>query len=189
MSSKPSDTPKKMKTGKKPQPRHLSRIGAVQALYQMDLAGADSGDVIDQFAEFRFVRPVDESAAEAEHESDLIGGDIKFFTAIVKGVVERQRDIDPMVDKQLAQGWRLVRVDSILRAILRAGAYELIARKDVPPRVVINEYINVGHAFFSEDEPRVINGVLDALAGQLRGEELGAKPDAPLNVKTAPDAN
>ncbi len=174
MSSQSADKPK-TKTSAKPQPRYLSRIGAVQALYQMDLAGADVGDVINEFAEFRFALGADEAGAEPQPESDLVGGDIEFFTAIVEGVVERQREIDPLVDKQLAEGWRLVRVDSILRAILRAGTYELIARKDVPLRVVINEYINVGHAFFSDDEPRVINGVLDALGGQLRGEELSTK--------------
>ncbi len=171
MSSQPADA-KKTKKSEKPQPRHLSRIGAVQALYQMDLAGADAVDVIEQFAQLRFVQAAD---AELQSDNDLVGGDIKFFAAIVEGVVARQREIDPLVDKQLAEGWRLVRVDSILRAILRAGTYELMDRKDVPPRVVINEYINVGHAFFSEDEPRVINGVLDALCGILRGDELGAK--------------
>jgi N utilization substance protein B len=87
-------------------------------------------------------------------------------------VVRRQRDIDPLVDQQLATGWRLVRVDSILRAILRAGVFELMERPDVPARVIINEYINVAHAFFSEDEPRVVNGVLDRIAHKLRTAEL-----------------
>ena len=161
----------------KPQPRHLSRIGAVQALYQMDLAGTDAGDVIAQFSSFRFSKASGDTTSE-QHEDDLDGGDIKFFKAIVEGVVSHQREIDPIIDQQLAEGWRLVRVDSILRAILRAGAYELMERKDVPVRVVINEYINVGHAFFSEDEPRVINGVLDALAGELRSGDRGPQDDA-----------
>jgi len=163
-------------SNKKPQPRHLSRIGAVQALYQMDLAGADVEEVIAQFAQHRFVASADSLDGGPQHDDDLVGGNIKFFATIVTGVVARQREIDPLVEKQLAEGWRLVRVDSILRAILRAGTYELMDQKDVPPRVIINEYINVGHAFFSEDEPRVINGVLNALGETLRGDELSAKP-------------
>jgi N utilization substance protein B len=98
--------------------------------------------------------------------------DAVFFSDILKGVVRRQRDVDPLIDQQLATGWRLVRVDSILRAILRAGVFELLERPDVPARVTINEYINVAHAFFSEDEPRVVNGVLDRIAHKLRSTEL-----------------
>lgn len=169
---------KTTKKSAEPQPRHLSRIGAVQALYQMDLAGADAGDVIEEFTQFRFCDPREDPGVEPQRDGDLIGGDIAFFAAIVRGVVDHQREIDPLVDKQLAEGWRLQRVDSILRAILRAGTYELLKRKDVPPRVVINEYINVGHVFFSEDETRVINGVLDALSGVLRGEERSSKSSA-----------
>ena len=93
-------------------------------------------------------------------------------------MVRRQRDLDPLTDEQLAQGWRLVRVDSILRAILRAGVFELIDRRDVPARVVINEYIEVAHAFFSGEEPKVVNGILDRLARKLRPAEFEHKePD------------
>src|SRR5690606_15899936 len=79
-----------------------------------------------------------------------------------------QRDIDPLIDQQLALNWRLKRVDSTLRAILRSGTFELIERQDVPYRVVINEYIDVAHAFFDDDEPKVVNGVLDRPARRLR---------------------
>lgn len=173
--STPSTGQSKKTPADKRQPRYLSRVGAVQALYQMDIASADVGDVIEQFTAFRFGHTPQDQSAESQPDEDLTGGDIAFFTSIVEGVVVRQRDIDPLIDKQLTEGWRLVRVDSILRAILRAGTFELMARPDVPPRVVINEYINVGHAFFSEDEPRVINGVLDALAAQLRRGEISAR--------------
>ena len=91
---------------------------------------------------------------------------------MLKGVVRRQREIDPMIDRQLAEGWRLARIDSILRAILRAAAFELMELADVPARVVISEYIEVAHAFFEGDEPRVVNGVLDSLARKLRPGEL-----------------
>lgn len=84
-----------------------------------------------------------------------------------------------MVDEQLATGWRLVRVDSILRAVLRAGAAELLDRDDVPGRVVINEYINVARFFFSEDEPRVVNGVLDKIAHTVRSQEFAGRTAKP----------
>lgn len=95
-----------------------------------------------------------------------------FFADVLKGVVRRQREIDPMVDQQLAEGWRLTRIDSILRAILRGGTLELVERPDVPARVVITEYVNVAHSFFEGDEPRVVNGVLDKLARRLRPTEF-----------------
>src|SRR5690606_8241913 len=102
----------------------------------------------------------------------ILGADPTFFAELLRGVVRRQRDIDPLVDKQLAAGWNLSRVDSILRAILRAGTYELLERLDVPARVVINEYIEIAHAFFSGDEPKVVNGVLDKIARRLRAAEM-----------------
>ena len=145
-------------------PRTASRIAAVQALYQMDLAGTDVNAVIDEFVRLRFPgAPGGEAPA---------GADAKYFSAILHGVVRRQRDIDPLVDQQLAEGWRLVRVDAILRAILRAGVFELMERTDVPARVAINEYINVAHSFFSDDEPKVVNGVLDKLGRRLRAAEF-----------------
>ena len=145
-------------------PRTAARVAVVQALYQMDMAGTDLNNVIDEFVLLRFPRaPGDEAAA---------GADPAFFADLLRGVVRRQRDIDPVVDDQLAQGWRLVRIDAILRAILRAGVFELMERADVPARVVINEYINVAHSFFSEEEPKVVNGVLDKLARRLRASEF-----------------
>jgi transcription antitermination protein NusB len=145
-------------------PRTAARVAAVQALYQMDMAGTDLNAVIDEFVRLRFPRaPGDEAAS---------GADPTYFTELLRGVVRRQRDIDPLVDEQLAQGWRLKRIDAIMRAILRAGVFELMERADVPARVVINEYINVAHSFFSEDEPKVVNGVLDQLARRLRGPEF-----------------
>ena len=139
----------------------------MQGLYQMDLAATGLDDVIAEFTVHRI--------PEADEDSLIGSADPIYFADILRGVVRRQRDIDPMVDKALATGWRLVRVDSILRAILRAGVFELMERTDVPARVVINEYINVAHAFFSDDEPRVVNGVLDKLGRDLRPSELGGR--------------
>jgi N utilization substance protein B len=144
--------------------RSQARLAAVQALYQMDLAETDLAAVIEEFKAHRLGIDSDNGTgaeADAEH-----------FAGVLRGVVRRQREIDPMIDQQLAEGWRLTRIDSIVRAILRAAAFELIELKDVPPRVVISEYIDVAHAFFEGDEPRVVNGVLDALARKLRPGEL-----------------
>jgi N utilization substance protein B len=152
-------------------PRTAARIAAVQALYQMDMAGIDVNDVITEFIEQRF---------EGDNRNETLAtADRVFFADILRAVLRRQREIDPMVDEQLATGWRLVRVDSILRAILRAGTAEILDRSDVPARVAINEYVNVAHVFFDDEEPRVVNGVLDKLARRLRGHEFVSKRVTP----------
>jgi len=158
--SRPTPTPGKIALA----PRTAARVATVQGLYQMDLASTDLNAVIDEFVSLRFPKPPGDEAAA--------GADPTFFTELLRGVVRRQRDIDPLVDQQLAEGWRLVRIDAIVRAILRAGVFELMERPDVPSRVVINEYINVAHSFFSGDEPKVVNGVLDSLARKLRAGEF-----------------
>jgi N utilization substance protein B len=146
------------------QPRPAARLAAVQALYQMDLAGTGINAVIAEFTNLRF-------GAAAEHQT-IARADVGFFADLLRGVVRRQREIDPIVDRQLAEGWHLSRIDSILRAVLRAGTFELIERSDVPARVVINEYVEVAHAFLSGEDPRVVNGVLDKLAHSLRPKEF-----------------
>jgi transcription antitermination protein NusB len=163
---KPAVKPAKAggKSGGKQKPRSASRVAAVQALYQMDLAGTDLNAVVDEFVRLRF--------AGDEADEALAGADATFFAEVLRGVVRRQTDIDPLIDHQLAAGWRLVRVDSILRAILRAGTFELLERADVPARVAINEYVEVANAFFSDEEPKVVNGVLDKLARKLRAAEF-----------------
>jgi transcription antitermination protein NusB len=165
---------KKKSSGDAPKPRTVSRMAAVQALYQMDLAGTDVTDVIAQFMRVKGEPKEGEGGSEDDQETlvDLDGADVTFFAEIVKGVVRRQREIDPQVDQQLRTGWRLVRVDSILRAILRAGVFELLERSDVPARVAINEYINIAKAFFEADEPKVVNGVLDRIAHKVRAKEF-----------------
>jgi N utilization substance protein B len=154
-----------VKQKKDPSLRSAARLGAVQALYQMDVAGTDINDVMREFEDHRFGAEIE---GERYKEADTL-----YFEEIIEGVVRLQKQIDPQIDKRLAEGWRLNRVDSILRAILRSAAYELIERHDVPVRVVINEYIDISRAFFDGDEPKVVNGVLDSLARQHRAEELG----------------
>jgi N utilization substance protein B len=148
-------------------PRSAARLAAVQALYQMELAQTDVKTVVAEFALHRFGHDVDgvffDSAAQP------------LFREIVTGVVREQRHIDPLLNEHLAEGWRLGRLDSILRAILRAAGYELIGCHDTPVKVIINEYLNVAHAFFDGEEPSVVNGVLDRVARRVRARELNGQ--------------
>jgi N utilization substance protein B len=96
-----------------------------------------------------------------------------FFREVVSGVVAEQRKLDPLIDAALARGWPLKRIETVLRAVLRAGAYELDHRRDVPARVVVSEYVDVAHAFVDADETGMVNAVLDQLARQIRAEEFG----------------
>jgi transcription antitermination protein NusB len=153
--------------------RSAARLAAVQALYQMDLAKTELNAIIEEFTAFRLQGRDEENEGQAV---ELADADRTFFAELVRGAVRRQREIDPLVDEKLATGWRLVRVDSTLRAIFRAAVFELMERIDVPARVIINEYINVAHAFFSEEQPKVVNGLLDQLARELRVAEFGGKP-------------
>ncbi len=149
-------------------PRSTARLAAVQALYQMDVAGTDLDGVIEEFLAHRF---------PAERAQDVYAGaDKGYFAHLVRGVVERQREIDPLIDDHLAAGWRLNRIDSILRATLRAAVVELLVQPDVPASVVIDEWIDVAHAFFSGEEPRVVNGIVDKLARKLRPDEMAVAP-------------
>ena len=150
--------------------RSAARLAAVQALYQMDMTGIGRNAVIAEFEAHRLGQEI-EGCKYAEPEAD-------FFRDLVEGVVREQLRIDPLIDKQLAEGWRLTRVDSILRAVLRAGAYEILVRDDVPARVVIAEYVDVAHAFFSGDEPKVVNGILDRLGHGARPQEFDAEENA-----------
>jgi N utilization substance protein B len=140
--------------------RSQARLATVQALYQMDLAETDLLEVIEEFKQHRLGGSADGNG--------MVDADQEHFAQVLRGVVKRQREIDPMIDQQLATGWRLTRIDSIVRAILRAATLELIELPEVPPRVIISEYIEVARAFFEGDEPKLVNGVLDQLARKLR---------------------
>jgi transcription antitermination protein NusB len=144
--------------------RGAARLAAVQALYQMDLAGTGLNEIL------------------AEFQSHWLGSDIEgaqyrpaetaFFSDIVHGVVREQTRLDPQIDAALARGWPLKRIEAVLRAVLRAGAYELACRNDVPARVVTSEYVDVAGAFVDEEETGMVNAVLDHLARQLRAGEF-----------------
>ena len=144
--------------------RSVARLAAVQALYQMDVTGRPADDVAKEFELFRLAQEID-----GERLGDV---DIPWFRSVLAGVVERQRAIDGRIDAALAEGWPLRRIDLTLRAVLRAGVFELGERPEVPARVAINEYVEVAKAFFSEDEPKIVNAVLDRIARDLRPEEF-----------------
>jgi N utilization substance protein B len=148
-------------SGKARRARTVARLAAVQALYQMEIGSAGVEAVIREFSDHRF-------DADLEGER-LAQADEDFFAALVRGVVAEQSRIDQAVSRRLAQGWRLDRLDATLRAILRAGAFELLARSDVPVEVAIDEYVEIGKSFFEGPEPGVINGVLDGIAKEARG--------------------
>ncbi|MEX1180619.1 MAG: transcription antitermination factor NusB [Cucumibacter sp.] len=144
--------------------RGSARLAAVQALYQMDVGGASLEETLDQFTRFRLGK---------ELEGDqYLPADADFFRTIVKGVVDRQLDIDPEIDACLVPGWPLTRIDLTLRAILRAGTFELVFRLDVPVGVAISEYVDVARAFYEGDEPGMVNAVLDRIARQKRAGEM-----------------
>ena len=159
----PDETPSERVTRPANQ-RGAARLAAVQALYQMDLGGASLPDVLAEFESYRLGKEVD-----GEQYRDA---DFAFFRDIVGGVVREQQTLDPIVHTTLTAGWPLARIDVTLRAILRAGSYELSGRNDVPARVVIAEYVDVAKAFFEGEVPALVNGVLDAIARRLRPAEF-----------------
>jgi N utilization substance protein B len=142
------------------QSRSVARLAAVQALYQMEVSGAGAEAVIREFSEHRFDRDV-------EGET-LASADEAFFADLVRGVVSRQQEVDRQVARHLAANWRLERIDATVRAMLRAGTYELAFREDVPTEVVIDEYVELAKSFFEGPEPGFVNGALDAVAGDVR---------------------
>ena len=145
--------------------RSLARLAAVQALYQIDLTDAPAESVI---AELRERGEDEEGFGEADDE---------LLVDIVRGAIANRDDLDALLDEMLTPDWSLARLEAVLRAVLRAGAYELLARIEIPARVVLNEYVDIAHAFFSGKEPKLVNGVLDRVGRRLRPDELGANDE------------
>jgi transcription antitermination protein NusB len=145
--------------------RSAARLAAVQAVYQLELnPEVKPESVVREFTRHRFGHEIDgDQYAEA---------DPALFADIVCGVAADQAQLDSAISAALTPDWPLPRLDAVLRAILRAGAYELAHRHDVPPRVSISEYTAVAYAFFTGKEPGLANGVLDKLARTLRASEL-----------------
>jgi len=140
--------------------RSAARLAAVQALYQQEMEGTPVARLLKEFHDHRLGATI-EDAQYHQAERD-------FFDDIVAGVDARRSDIDGAIAPRLAEGWSLERLDRPMRAILRAGAYELIARPDVPVGSVISEYVDVAHAFYDKRESGFVNGILDAIAKEAR---------------------
>jgi len=140
--------------------RRMARLSAVQALYQMEVSSSDAKTVVEEFRTYRFGRD--------DEPGDYIEANEVFFEDLVTGIASAQDDVDSRIAVVLRQDWKLSRLDAVVRAILRAGGYELINRPDIPAPVVINEYVNVAHAFFENSEPGFVNASLDVLAKQVR---------------------
>jgi transcription antitermination protein NusB len=152
-----------MQTVKTANQRGAARLAAVQALYQMDVGGAGVLEVVSEYEAHRLGQEID--------GEQYLKADASWFRSIVSGVVRDQLKLDPMIKNSLQDDWALSRLDSTVRAILRAGSFELIERKDVPVAVIVNEYVEIAQAFFDEDEPKLVNAVLDRIAKQVRGAQ------------------
>jgi len=155
----------KVRDERKANKRGAARLAAVQALYQMDVAGKGLNEILTEFESHWMGR-------EVEGEQYL-PAEAAFFRDVISGFAREQVKLDPLIDKALSIGWPLKRVEAVLRAVLRAGAYELDRRRDVPARVVVSEYVGVANAFVEAEETGMVNAVLDQLARQLRADEFG----------------
>jgi len=136
--------------------RRAARLAAVQALYQLDMNDVAPAVVIAEFVAHRLEQHADRP----------------LFSDLVESVAARVVEIDTLIGGALVEGWTVERLETVLRAILRAGAYEILARPDIPPRVTISEYVEIAHAFFGGREPGLVNGVLDRLAQERRAGDL-----------------
>jgi len=139
--------------------RGAARLAAVQALYQMDIGGTELNAILEQFDQRR-------SGEEVDGE-EYLPADVDFLRQIVSGVLKNQLKIDPLLNQKLSDEWHLTKIDSTLRAILRAGAFELLYKRDIPTKVVINEYLDVARAFFEGEVPGMVNAVLDKISKEL----------------------
>jgi N utilization substance protein B len=149
-----------MTTGTRSRSRSAARLAAVQALYQQEMEGTPVPRLLKEFHDHRLGATIeDETYHEAERD---------FFDDVVTGTDSRREEIDALIASRLAEGWSIERLDRPMRAILRAGAYELIARPDVPVGSVISEYVDVAHAFYDKRESGFVNGLLDAIAKATR---------------------
>ncbi|MDP2358916.1 MAG: transcription antitermination factor NusB [Beijerinckiaceae bacterium] len=147
--------------------RSAARLAAVQALYQMEVAGKGLNEI---FAEFETHWIGNEVEGEQYEDADM-----DLFRDVVKGVLSDQVAIDRLTDATLQEGWPLRRVEAVMRAVMRAGVYELKGRGDVPARVVIKEYVDVAAAFLGSDEVGMINAVLDKLGRKVRADEFAPR--------------
>lgn len=146
--------------------RRAARVAAVQALYQMEINGGDPEDVVAEFVAYR----LSDEAKQAAIDLDL-------FADIVRGATSAKARTDQLIGAALDKDRSIGRLEIVMRAILRAGAYELLARDDIDAALTISEYVAVADAFFNEREPALVNAVLDRLARRLNSGRAGADAD------------
>jgi N utilization substance protein B len=144
--------------------RAAARLAAVQALYQHEMEGTRLASLLDEFHRHRLGGEIDPDLDDAQYAE----AEVAFFDDVVKGTLARREEIDALLSSKLAEGWKLERLDKTMLQVLRAGAYELLARADVPTASAISEYVDVAHAFFEPREAKFVNGVLDAVAKAVR---------------------
>ena len=155
-----------MNTNPKSQARSTARLAAVQALYQRQMEGTKVDELLVEFHRHRLGERLDDEDSEGGQQ--LAAVEVDFFNDLVRGVDARRDEIDAVVTAKLSDGWTLTRLDKTMVQILRAGSYELIARADVPAAAAINEYVEVAKAFFDDREAKFVNGILDAVAKEVR---------------------
>ncbi|GGF70821.1 N utilization substance protein B [Terasakiella brassicae] len=151
--------------------RSSARLAAIQALYEVELSDSNVDDVLIAFLRTRWDTP-QEDGDEDRDSSPLAEPDKQLFSDLVRGVSKRHDELEEMLSGALSQEWTIDRLEAIVRIILMSGIYELYIRLDVPPRVVITQYVDVAHAFFEGPEPGFVNGVLDRLAKTLRPDDF-----------------
>jgi len=151
--------------------RSAARLVAVQALYEMDMVGADANQVLEEFLMNRWRKVVPSDSAQGAGDEPLAEPDKEWLSELVHGVTKHRKELDSLIDPALQGDLTLERLESLIRVILRAGTYELRTKRNIPTAVVINEYLDVAHAFFEGNEPNLVNGVLDHVAHEIRGEK------------------
>ncbi len=159
-----------------------ARLAAVQALYQIDLAGATPDQVLNDFLQHGIAAnalrsETNEYDQEREIETPLVTPDGELLAGIVRGTLARRDAVDEMIAGALSKDWSMERLEAVLRAILRAGAFELSTRTDIPPKVTISEFVDVAHAFYTGTEPKLVNAVLDRIARVVRAEDLKGREE------------
>lgn len=145
--------------------RSAARLAAVQALYQQHMEGTAMARLLDEFHQHRLGRTIDDDDFD---DAEYVHAEVPFFDDVVRGVAARRDEIDALLAGKLAAGWSITRLDKTMLQVLRAGTYELLARKDVPAAVTINEYVEVAKAFFDDGQAKFVNGILDAVAKDAR---------------------
>lgn len=148
--------------------RTAARLAAVQAIFQGMVSETPVSQILGEF--------VDHRLGTDSETGDAVEVDREHFVALVRGTDTEREQLDGMIEAVMAEGWSMARLDRVLHAILRAGGYELLAMPDVPPRVTINEYVEIARDFFEGKEPAFVNGALDKIARTLRPEELAETP-------------